>query len=1167
MSDPGKPISFGDAFGAPIGSATAAPSPASSPKAPPATPGQITPALLTTAPTPMQPPAPPLPGSPTLGTRPKLAPDQPSILSYPGAALDAALKGDNGIENRGAILPVGRDKATGKIAFVWPEMARSVARGVMAFNPAHPGDPNDPQTQGDVFNAASLFTGGRAIVKADEIATETVSGRAAPGVPPGEGPPGGATPQQAARMSAAGEPADASKVTFRAKPNGFSSDAWHNVGTMDKGDLQRFYDQANSYAGKSPEELNVTEANAPELHQGIGQFNIANMKSPGDVPLFIRAALDNIPKQVRPMTAEDLAASVSATAEAIGSNRDTITTFINNVARDASNLPQATGMVRAAVQSIHGAIDADAKLGLGGFEDGDLETARGHFDGTAAGPMSPEEGRGAELAKRLLNLQTGINWTAGLNDIGTGAGRTLQSLQQPAVTLDDLMEHLRTLGADAPSAAPGSNFKAPDSLQALDKFNRLWLAAGDDPASRAALLSGKPDPKLPEPGWYLRNSFANAFTGSLLAGKAIVKGYVMPAFMGAIETTERVSGGALMGMNPMLDAETRQAGRNIAKASAMSYYQTMGDFAAAWRYSIDAMKNGGQSIIGGGYSAMQQSQRLGPVTQEMLDAADKPGDLRYILGNAINTWPRAVFSLIGGHDELTKQLAYAGRIRMQAINYGLRNGLSGQDLTDLVHQSLADAVNPATKAATYSDVLNEAARTSFINKPDGPMAPVINALNSARSAYPELRYVLPVLDVPANALGAMMSRIPGISAFAQGTRDDLMGRNGDIAKAQAYGRWITGATAMGAGFGLCRAGLLTGGGPQNAADKANWMNNGYQPYSIQIGGKWISYKDWEPVGGILGIIGTTCDHTVHYAEDDQTHSKVVAAVAALAEYTKDKAAMKGVSDLLSFGDADSAQQYVSKLTGSVPAGFIPAFVRYGRNAADDDLRDTKAHWFDQVLNEIPGVSQELPPLRNVMGEPIHTPNDASNLYGLLPLTIASARQEGKDPVTDELDKVYQLTGSSIGVTHPAEISHNTFDPRSQTTENGRPMYDQFIQNRMLPNPLLDGKNTKDALADLFATDDYQKAVYGSPTKAADALGNPSKLKMIENVFNAANKYSLQQLAAGSPTAKRYIAVGNAKSDSPDLLRSHTADELAGNPKLLSQLGINIQEYENKATGQ
>lgn len=955
------------------------------------------------------------------------------------------------------------------------------------------------------------------------------------------------TAAEAQRLSAAGTPANPREVVFQVKAAGTSSDGWRTVGKMDKEDLQRFYDEAGKYTGLAHTALDVTEANAPEVFQGIGQIKLSTFNSPDDVAPFMRAILDSSPKMDRPMSDVDLNKQVAVAAAHMGLDKNATGAFLQNFANEASRLPQAVGIARANWQGMVEAVNHNAGRGVSSLNEDELRYA-------------------------LDTVFTARSWGAHILDIKAGLGRGLRAWQLPAINPDSYFQQFGSEeafkggsgilpeGQDAAGMLP----PLPRNLKELDNFYKLWNAAGDDMASRAALLQGKNI--IPAPGWYVRNSLANFYVGSLLAGKAIVKGFTMPAFLGAMQTVERVSGAALMAINPMVDATSRQDAGAIAKATAQSYFQTIGDFASAFRYSIQSTRNGGQTVIGGGYSAKDAAARTGPITQEMLDASQKPGDLRYQLGNAINVWPRAVFSIIGGHDELTKRLSYLGRIRMQSMVYGLRNGMKGQDLDDFVRGSLQDAVDPSTQAATYPDVLNEAARTSNMNRAQGPAVTALNFLNQSRRAVPELRYILPVLDVPASGLGEALRRLPGVSYAFQETRDDLLGNSGSIRQAEAYGRWITGATLLGTGFGMARSGLITGAGPERPSDKQAWMNMGFQPYSIKnpITGNWVSYKDWEPLGTILGIMGTAFDHSVHHAEDDQTHSAILASIAALAEYSKEKAAMQGVSNLLNFGDPDTSSSYFERLAGATASGFVPAFVRYMRNATDENLRSTKEGWWTQVLNSIPGASQSLPPLRNFLGEPVHTPNDATNLYGLLPMTFASAHHTGQDPVTDELHKIYELTGYVPPMAHPQELSRGTYDPQQIHLEDGQQMFDRFVANRMLPNPYLDGKDTHGALQTLFASDEYKSAVYGSPARAVDAVGDPSKLRMVANVFGIANKYSRAKLASESDIARKYIAVGEAKSDSPDLLRTYSADDLVKTPTLFHALGIPIDAYEDKA---
>lgn len=102
-------------------------------------------------------------------------------VSAPAPELGSSLKDWANIpdkdESKGrpflSLLPHGLDTNTGKYDSTGPApwlpevlwetpsmlkgMAKSVVRGIEAFDPAHPGDANDPRTESDIFSAASLF--------------------------------------------------------------------------------------------------------------------------------------------------------------------------------------------------------------------------------------------------------------------------------------------------------------------------------------------------------------------------------------------------------------------------------------------------------------------------------------------------------------------------------------------------------------------------------------------------------------------------------------------------------------------------------------------------------------------------------------------------------------------------------------------------------------------------------------------------------------------------------------------------------------------------------------------------------------------------------------------------------------------------------------------------
>jgi hypothetical protein len=939
-------------------------------------------------------------------------------------------------------------------------------------------------------------------------------------------------------------PSTGGAVRFWVKPQGTADATFREVGSMGREDLQRFYDQVAAYAGKPANDLDVTEEAAPELHQGIGQFKISTFQSPDDVAPFMRGLLDNAPAIERPMSDKELNAVVADASKAMGLDPNVTQAFLSDFATQAKPLPVAVGVARTQWANIVGKISQNAQQGVAGLTND-------------------------EVQQHLSDLVTGRNWAAHILDIKAGLGRGLRAFQLP-VANDYMAAFGKPEAEEMIPRAMGAQPPLPRNLKELQDFYELWKATGGDPRAASDLLQGTN--VVPDSWQYLRSSFPNFYTGSILAGKAIVKGYVMPAFLSMVRTVEKTSGGFIASLNPLLDDTSRQQLRSIAANSPRAYYQTMGDVAAAWRFALQSMKQGGTSIIGGGYSAKDAAQRLGPITGQMLNAANAKPNWQYELGNLVNLWPRQVFSLVGGHDEFTKRLSYLGETRIQAMADAARQGLRGDAAQEFVTQRLEAAVDQSG-AATSPTILNRAARSSLVNSTEtGPLAGLIRQIDNWRNTIPELRYILPVFDVPANGLGEAIRRIPILSYTFKETRDDLLGNNGAVAQAEAYGRWLVGGSTLLTGMGLARSGLLTGAGPTNARARQTWLLD-HQPYSINVPGVgWVSYKDYEPVGGVLGIMGEMYDRSVYLADDKGWQNHVFAAVGGLAEYMKDKAALQQLSDLLDFGGSPNASRAtVGHLMGSTASGFVPAFIKYIRNLDDPIARDKHpdaghpiSTAIRYIMDALPGTSQKLDPMRNVMGEPIHVPNDTL-LENIAPITIAPTNPNNEDTVTHELDRIYELTGYAGGVTPQASLLHGYEDARRLKLEDGRSLYDHFMDARQ--DKVLDGQNVRTALAALFRSDDYRGATYGSPTAAADADGNPSKVKMVSDLFRQANDAAKTQVATTSPIARRYLAAAAIKRSSPDLLGGKTLDEVANGGELLKSLGIHIEDFEDAAQGQ
>lgn len=963
------------------------------------------------------------------------------------------------------------------------------------------------------------------------------AGAAADGSKPGTG------------ASQPGNTAGVQGVRFYAKPDGAPDEAYQQVGTGSKEDLDNFLASAEHYSSKATEgaPLDITEETSPEQYGKLGQFTFTPASQDTLAPLM-RALADRLPQIDRPMSDEDLMAQSAYTAKQLGMDSNLAEAFVRDIAGSTNKLAVAQVAIRTQWAGMVKQLDSLAQQGRGFFSN-----------------LSDDDPQIKDALGKIYGAQT---WGGYDNDIGTGLGRALRARQLP--TAADYFSKFGSPELDSEGAQLGGDYPLPKNKQELDDWLDLWKSTGDDAGAKRDLLRGK----MTVPGsWgYLRNSLANFYTGSLLAGKAIVKGWMMPAFVSTIRTLEKTSGGFLAAMDPRLSAEERQAALLVAKNAPIAHIQSASEMSTAWRFSLQAWRNNGNSVLGGGYSAKDAAQRLGPVTDQMLSAAKQPNSMGYWLGNLINWWPRQIFSLIGMHDEFTKRVAYNGESYVRGLVEASQKGLRGDDAAQYVRDFTSGQYDDSGQQATNPALLNSAARSSLINAPaTGPMGDLINKMNSWRNQVPELRYILPVLNVPANGLGEGLRRIPILNYAFKETREDLAGNNGAVAQAEAYGRMLTGAAVLGAGFAWSRSGIVTGAGPAEGKDKLAWEGKAadgsvvHQPFSIKVPGVgWVSYKDYEPLGSVLGIISTVFDSSVHQAEDRGWGHIAMAGIAALAEYFRDKSALQSLSDVLSFGgNPGEAGAQLTRLLGGVESGFVPAFVKYIRNL-DDPIARQQPTAFDYVINSLPETSKTLDPMRNVLGEPLHVPNDTW-LTNVMPLTIAKTHPDRDDPVVDELDKVYELTGYAAGITNQSELSHAYYDARTVNLEDGRSMYDHWVQGR---NGDVDGNGSvRQQLSDLFNSEDYKEATYGSPSSSEDSEGNPSKLRMIANVFRIADTQIKDSLQESSPIADKYLTMTKVKQMSPDILGGKTVDELVKTPSLVKALGIDLSGYYRNEANQ
>lgn len=306
-----------------------------------------------------------------------------------------------------------------------------------------------------------------------------------------------------------------------------------------------------------------------------------------------------------------------------------------------------------------------------------------------------------------------------------------------------------------------------------------------------------------------------------------------------------------------------------------------------------------------------------------------------------------------------------------------------------------------------------------------PLGKLGQGISSITQNHPILKLFLPFVRTPSNIFKFVAERSP-LAPILKEWRGDFHagGARRDLAVAKM---------TLGTGFGMLVAqwaadGTITGSGPLDDNAKGIMRADGWQPYSIRIGGKWHSYQRLDPIASTMGVAADLATRT-QYMTDTQADEAAMLVTASILSNMGDKTWLSGVSDLVqALTDPERySDALVKRLAGSVA---VPTIIAQTARTLDPVARKTNSP-LDAIKARIPGLSNSLMPMRNVWGQEIRSegglgpdfvspiwtktakndPLDAEMLaigavFGPLPRKVG-----GRDLSDTEYDQYQSLAGS------------------------------------------------------------------------------------------------------------------------------------------------------------
>jgi len=391
-----------------------------------------------------------------------------------------------------------------------------------------------------------------------------------------------------------------------------------------------------------------------------------------------------------------------------------------------------------------------------------------------------------------------------------------------------------------------------------------------------------------------------------------------------------------------------------------------------------------------------------------------------------------------------------------------------------------------------------------------------------------LRLVMPFVRTPVNIIGAAADRtvktLAGIAhMFAAKTfpalapsleksknafvRDML---SADVKRrSDAIGRLSMGmATAV---LVLTKAAetdeqglpLITGRGPSDKETRQLLEEAGWQPYSIRIGNKYVAYGRLDPFGSILGISADIVNYTRFAAADDQTdvENATYGLAISLANNLLNKTYLSGLAN---FADMlHDPQRSFPTWWRTLSASFVPGQAAAGVAAVDPNLREVHS-MLDAMRARWPGASDDLPPLRNVLGEPVKRAQSLGNTISswanaFVPILY---REVSDDVVNKEFARL------SHGFT-PPKRTRGGLDLTTVANSKGQNAFDRWLE--LHGQVEIGGRDLRQALRRLMTSKAYTRI----PPESTDEIASP-RVQLVQHVIDDYRARALRQLLKEFP---------------------------------------------------
>lgn len=639
-----------------------------------------------------------------------------------------------------------------------------------------------------------------------------------------------------------------------------------------------------------------------------------------------------------------------------------------------------------------------------------------------------------------------------------------------------------------------------DRIIKIDKFLKKQGESVDQFMDEISKINLENDAELIK---FLNKAFKPKFTdvmmelrinGMLSGLKTHLRNFAGNALFGAVRPFEKALASAIDVPVAKIQGRGRErfAGEAIAdlkgkaegvKEVAKSAKQAVGDIKSAGVDEFNRLKNQdvklASAVQGGMIAAFKEiGNKLDQLDIDRFNLENiRPTAMKGLKGELVRL-PTRMLSI---GDEVFKTINTSAELYSQAYRKAAQQSTSAKELQKNFVKIMEDP-----DLGLLKSVRDESEKLLFREEPGAFMKKISNLRSGDGIGATISKIILPFINTPANVLKQGVKRTP-LAPLAGSLAKD----RGTVQFTDDLSQIVFGSS-IGAYFAYEAAqGNVTGSGSSYTKKEiAALRRQGWQPYSVKVGDKWVSYKSSEP---LFLNLSTVADLVEEYQQnpDADLSDRVTSVATSIATNISSQSYLRGVSDFA--GVLNEPERYREYFASNTVGSFIPysSLLRSVTNRKGQPYRDADGV-MERIQGILPGAADSIPPLRDLWGRPVIREN--SSFFPFEGSTIVS------DPLEQELETLDVNLGDVSSEVYGVKLNNVNYSEYKKWRQNLRENLLRIVQTDEFQS--LNSREKEKTIENLASEWDQAVKLQVGTTKVKEQLGLTIPAEIIPSLWDA-----------------------------------------------------------------